>query len=168
MRRRRVNTELTDAYALGQIAGIQILELRQLLLEFLVARFLGALQRLPQRRLEEAHLPQMLFEHLPLEGIELVGGLAQRRLRSLQTLAQQMSGSLVAFVRDEQLHLVANCPGLLFPGGELLAVGRVLVGFEQYDLVVVGGAGEEGLQAVVVLLENRVELVVVALGAAEG
>src|SRR5207247_4932661 len=66
-------------------------------------------------------------------------------------------------------HLRSDVLGLFFPRGTLLVVRpalRLILDWQRTNAE--RGVGEERLQAVVVLVEDRIVLVVVAAGAAEG
>ena len=70
--------------------------------------------------------------------------------------------------RDQGVHGSAEVFGLRFPLGLLFVDGFEFGAGEGNEIVFGADVREEGLEAVVILVEDRIELVVVALGAAEG
>ena len=66
------------------------------------------------------------------------------------------------------VHLVASLFGLGIPDGALRFVGAAFGGGHQHFVIFDPRIGEERLQPVVILLQNRVEFVIVAAGAAKG
>ena len=66
------------------------------------------------------------------------------------------------------VQLLANPARLLRPAGQLLAVTFQFLLRDQRDVIGGAGIGEEGLQAVIIRLADRVVLVVVTAGAGDG
>ena len=117
---------------------------------------------------EELHLPTELGIHLLLVRASffrwLAELLADRRVEAGKTVIEDF----LAFGADDRLDLFADLGRLLFPNRKL---SLVMGGFRvrpKRDVIVSLGMSEKRLQAVVVGLQDGVELVIVALGAAEG
>ena len=74
---------------------------------------------------------------------------------------------VLARLGEELLQLGAEVGGGGFPLGELAGVLRALGGRGEHEVFAWEERGEEGLEPIVILLEERVELVVVATRALE-
>ena len=117
---------------------------------------------------DELHLPAELRIHLALERSLLFLRPAQLLLNIGVVAIEALLDDCFALWFHHRFHLIANPLCRLFPRLKLLAVLGDLV-FRPHHNVVVGlGVGEERLQPVVVGLQDRIELVVVTLGAAVG
>ena len=167
--RRRDRHGVGDDEGVGQRGGLEVVELLQRLRQLQVARLL-------RRILDRLHR---------VEALALVGHLAFAEVAELPVLGRALLGLLVHHGPDvllealvgaldaaldhrlgDGVHLRAQVPGGGLPDGVLLGEARLLGVGRQLEVVAPAHRREEGAQAVVVLLQDRVELVVVAAGAA--
>ena len=168
VRRRRFAPRSRNAHALGQRTGIDIVELRELRFErfVLLLRFaLQQLRRLPRRRSRDTAWP---WRHLPFVRSPLRRRLQDHRLDFRRVLLEILVGCFLLLGRDSaaicaRISLVSppkrpSCAGI--PP----AARRV----EHRNVIVRRRVREERLQPVVVGLQDRIELVIVAAGAAVG
>ena len=109
-----------------------------------------------------------LVVHLPLDGRALFGAAGDGVLNLLGELLEVLLVHLLHLRLGELGEFGADGRGLLFPGGAAGFVIAESLGGEKRGGVLDAGTGEEGLQAVVVAVEDGVELVIVAAGAAVG
>ncbi len=66
------------------------------------------------------------------------------------------------------MHFVADLRRFRFPFGELPLIGRKLVARQQHGMIVSPDIRKESLQPVVIFMQDGIEFVVVAFGAAIG
>ena len=169
--RRRGAAEVGHAHALGQLAGIDVVELREFAC---AARRIASSVRpsAPWTAVFAARFPDTASPSRTIcafVGRALGGGLQDRRLDLGRVLVEVLLGGCLAVGLDKRGDLRADV-GLVFSSqtARLRAVLGDCVGGEHRDVIVGRGVGEEGLEAVVVGLQDRIELVIVAAGAAEG
>ena len=112
-------------------------------------------------------LPIGQGSHLTFPGRPIRFGLAQNRLNLRRKLADRTLRQLGSVRRFEGVNLGAQAGGLFFPGGLLAGVFRTLGRGGGGQLIVPLDAGEEGLQAEVIFLQQGIELVVVTPRALE-
>ena len=163
----RVRPQFADADSNRQFRRLQVIELGESRFQFLVACLRLVLEGTSKSLvIVVPHLPHVLLEEQALVHRALRDRFAEGGLcRGCTSVDLSLEGLGTLLVK-QNVHLGADiCRGFL-PLGLPATVLGALVFIQEVNFVVGGDVGKERLQPVVVRLENRVEFVVVALGAA--